>query len=239
VDWKLVRDIIQTVGGIAGFASIVAVVYYYLNWTREREARLGYAFGDSKHLLPGIPGLPDAPHVFSLTTRLQNIGDVPLNKDDIVQPISFSFDTETLFQSVSSVWTVPENTEPNVTTELSEDRKTVSVSYDNLNRRQQLYLEFRCEGKMQTPLVSGHIRGVERIELIDYEVQPLSARIEPWLLWRVPVAVLLCLAAVAVLRARVEVTLPGDVLGLLNLLVSGRMLGQLSKALPATRTVKH
>ena len=102
--------------------------------------------------------------------KLKNTGNLPIRKEHVIEPVTFTFgpDSELLRPPVvlqknpanlSLEWTVIAGT--------TSKPNSVSLTFDLLNPRDELTVQFICTGASVAPEVKARIEGVSEIELFD------------------------------------------------------------------------
>lgn len=110
-------------------------------------------------------------NLFIVRAKLKNIGNLPIRKSHVIEPVTFAFETSVeLLREPEPVHKKPENLKIDWDfgeVDSTSKPNTVSLAFDLLNPGDELTAEFTCTGKSTFPKVVARIEGIEEIELLE------------------------------------------------------------------------
>jgi len=109
-------------------------------------------------------------NLFLVRTRLKNTGNMPIRESEVIQPVTFEFDSdsEVLLPTISD--RRPENLRThwrNGKISLNFDPRVWPLNFDLLNPDDEVTAEFLCTGKVAIPKVAARIEGISEIGVLD------------------------------------------------------------------------
>lgn len=136
-------------------------------------------------------------NLFVIRVRLKNIGNQPIRKDHIVEPVKFVFDQETILlipprildkkpENLSISWegsSAIASNQKNGDVSLSIKNKKAPIlllNFDLLNPNDELLIEFLCSGNITFPVVSARIEGMDGIGVLDVETVRIRSEFLNW-----------------------------------------------------------
>jgi hypothetical protein len=110
-------------------------------------------------------------NIFIVRATLKNIGNMAVRKADIVEPITFTFDSDAeLLRPPQKVEAKPENLSMRfkaVAIGATYNSKVVRADFDLFNPGEQFTVEFICTGESAVPKVTARIEGISHIQQSD------------------------------------------------------------------------
>jgi hypothetical protein len=167
-------------------AILAIVVSIWISWRDKQKRSIGCEFqsvefpleikanndleGDIKiHYLGKL-----VENLFITKINLKNIGNQPIRKCHIIEPIKFTFNSDTtLLRLPKIIHKEPENLAISleIISATSKDKKpaTLLLDFDLLNPSDELTIELLCTGKVSFPNISARIEGMTEISTLDIE----------------------------------------------------------------------
>ena len=140
------------------------------------EIKAGSAFdGDIEILYQGKP----VKNIFLMRVNIKNTGNSALRAADIVIPLTFDFDEDTiLLREPRTIQQRPSNLTANWDIAVEDNsRQRLRFLFDLLNPGDELSAEFTCTGKPKTPRVTARIAGLSQVETVDSEERQLRKKL--------------------------------------------------------------
>ena len=108
-------------------------------------------------------------NVFLTQVKIRNSGNVPIKKEDVVEPVTLEFSEETNIVDWDVIDTAPK--ELKLDLQIGEKENQIQCNFGLLNEREEATLQIICFGKeSQTPKVRARIAGA-KIEFTSLESQ--------------------------------------------------------------------
>lgn len=111
-------------------------------------------------------------NLFLLRVKLRNAGNIPIRRQDIVKPVTFTFAPSTfLIQPPRVVNKRPDNLtiQWSLSSSDQEDSRVreASMSFDLLNPDDEVMVEFLCAGTPLLPSLTARIEGIKKLAITD------------------------------------------------------------------------
>jgi hypothetical protein len=120
-------------------------------------------------------------NLFLVRAKLKNVGNVPIRKADVVEPVTFTFGPDVeLLRQPQILDKKPENLKVDWDfgeTTPSVKPNAVNLKFDLLNPEDELTMEFTCSGNGRVPKVSGRIEGMTEVVPLDPEEKRLRKEV--------------------------------------------------------------
>ncbi len=118
-------------------------------------------------------------NLFLVRARVRNTGNLPIRKEDTVEPVTFSFEPDVeILRQPDAIAKRPDNLKIGWILEQSGSVFNLArLDFDLLNQSEEFTVEFICTGESKVPKVSARIEGIREIELYDPEELELRERV--------------------------------------------------------------
>jgi len=120
-------------------------------------------------------------NLFLVRANLRNTGNLPIRQADVVEPVTFTFDSAAeLLRQPDVTKKKPENLKItwvfNATDTIARPN-IASLNFELLNPGEGLTIEFTCTGKSGVPQVTARIEGIKEIAVLESEEAKLRDEI--------------------------------------------------------------
>ncbi len=197
MDWSRIVEVAQVVGAVAAVIAIPLAIV--LHRAARKRISLAYAFSSVipivQQLGAGIEGLKEiqilyggqpVSRVFALAARVHNIGNIPLKRSHVHQPITLRFPDDTRILGAWITRTVPEHIEAS----LRLENGAVVLDCELMNPDDRVYIQFICDGVPGNPATCARIEGMNHLVEAEWETRIVKAARKSELVASIPLGLI-------------------------------------------------